>query len=104
MRQIRHAGALLGALALLLVGVAPPAGPLSARAALAAADAHYFTETHHTVSGAFWTYWQSHGGLAQQGFPITEEFQEVSPVDAKSYTVQYFERAVFELHPENAPP
>ena len=25
-------------------------------------------------------------------------------VDGKTYTVQYFERAVFELHPENQPP
>jgi len=28
----------------------------------------------------------------------------VSVVDGKPYTVQYFERAVFELHPENQPP
>ena len=28
----------------------------------------------------------------------------MSDLDGKSYTVQYFERAVFELHPENQPP
>jgi branched-chain amino acid transport system substrate-binding protein len=63
-----------------------------------------FPETGKTVGGAFRTYWESHGGLAQQGFPISDEFQEKSPTDGKTYTVQYFERAVFELHPENQPP
>lgn len=29
--------------------------------------------------------------------------QEVSDTDGKTYTVQYFERAVFEMHPENQP-
>jgi hypothetical protein len=59
-----------------------------------------FPETGKRVGGAFLQYWQTHGGLPQQGFPISEQFVEVSPVDGKSYTVQYFERAVFELHPE----
>jgi pimeloyl-ACP methyl ester carboxylesterase len=63
-----------------------------------------FTETGHRVGGKFLTYWQQHGGLTQQGFPISDEFQEKSDLDGKTYTVQYFERAVFELHPENAPP
>ncbi|MFN8540386.1 MAG: hypothetical protein U0232_23275 [Thermomicrobiales bacterium] len=34
------------------------------------------------------------------GYPLTEEFTEVNPADGKSYTVQYFERARFEHHPE----
>lgn len=63
-----------------------------------------FPETGKTVCGTFLQYWQTHGGLAQQGFPITNEFSEVSDLNGKPYTVQYFERAVFELHPENAPP
>jgi predicted metalloprotease len=63
-----------------------------------------FPETGKRVGGKFLVYWQSHGGLAQQGFPISDEFTEVSELDGKPYTVQYFERAVFELHPENAPP
>jgi hypothetical protein len=29
---------------------------------------------------------------------------EKSPLDGKTYTVQYFERSVFEYHPENQPP
>ncbi len=63
-----------------------------------------FPETGKRLGGAFLAYWQSHGGLAQQGYPISNEFTEQSEVDGKLYTVQYFERAVFELHPENAPP
>ena len=63
-----------------------------------------FPETGKSVCGPFLTYWQSHGGLAQQGFPISNLFSEISEVNGRSYTVQYFERAVFELHPENRPP
>lgn len=61
-----------------------------------------FSETGHTIGGKFRDYWEANGGLAQQGYPITDEFQEKSDLDGKTYTVQYFERAVFELHPENA--
>lgn len=64
----------------------------------------YFPETRHTVKGTFLKYGQEHGGLAQQGLPLTEEFSEVSDLDGKTYTVQYFERAVFEKHTENKPP
>jgi hypothetical protein len=64
----------------------------------------YFRETGHTLGGEFRAYWEQHGGLVQQGFPISDEFTEISPLDAKPYTVQYFERAVFEFHPENQPP
>jgi glucose/arabinose dehydrogenase len=63
-----------------------------------------FTETGKRLGGRFLQYWQQHGGLAQQGYPISDQFTEVSPVDGKPYTVQYFERAVFEYHPENQPP
>ncbi len=63
-----------------------------------------FKETGKRVGGAFLSYWQQHGGLAQQGYPISEEFQEVSPLNGKTYKVQYFERAVFEKHPENPAP
>jgi hypothetical protein len=63
-----------------------------------------FAQTGKTVGGVFRQYWERNGGLAQQGYPITEEFTERSALDGKDYTVQYFERAVFELHPENQPP
>ncbi len=64
--------------------------------------ARRFPETGHTVGGAFRSYWEAHGGLAQQGYPISEEFQERNALNGQTYTVQYFQRAVFEYHPENA--
>ncbi|MDQ3930583.1 MAG: hypothetical protein M3328_15740, partial [Chloroflexota bacterium] len=63
-----------------------------------------FKETGKTVCGKFLTYWQQHGGLPQQGYPISNEFNEKSDLNGQTYQVQYFERAVFELHPENPPP
>jgi outer membrane protein assembly factor BamB len=63
-----------------------------------------FPETGHTLRGRFQEYWETHGGLAQQGYPLTDELPEKSALDGKTYTVQYFERAVFEWHPENQPP
>ncbi|HMA34830.1 MAG TPA: PQQ-binding-like beta-propeller repeat protein [Chloroflexia bacterium] len=64
----------------------------------------YFPETGHTLQGRFREYWDTHGGLAQQGYPLSDELSEKNALDGKTYTVQYFERAVFELHPENRPP
>ena len=63
-----------------------------------------FSETGKTVCGRFLEYWQKNGGLAQQGLPLSGPFSEVSELNGKTYTVQYFERAVFEQHPENQPP
>jgi hypothetical protein len=69
-----------------------------------AAGAHYFEQTGFCVSGLFYDYWATNGGLAQQGLPLSKEFAEVNPSDNKTYSVQYFERARFEYHPENAAP
>ena len=74
------------------------AGPLSQ------ANCVTFPETKQTVCGRFLKYWQDHGGLPQQGYPISGEFQEKSDLNGQIYTVQYFERSVFEFHPENQPP
>jgi hypothetical protein len=63
-----------------------------------------FAQTNKTVCGIFLTYWNEHGGILREGLPISSEFQEVSEIDRKTYTVQYFERAVFEHHTENQPP
>jgi hypothetical protein len=63
-----------------------------------------FPQTGKHLGGTFLKYWQEHGGLQQQGYPISEEFTEVSDLNGRPYTVQYFERAVFEWHPENTPP
>ena len=63
---------------------------------------HRFAETGHSIGGMFRSYWEAHGGLAQQGVPLSDELSEISSLDGRTYTVQYFERAVFEWHPENA--
>jgi methionine-rich copper-binding protein CopC len=68
------------------------------------AGSQLFPQTGKRVGGKFLEYWQRNGGLAQQGYPISDEFTERSALDGKMYTVQYFERAVFEWHPENRPP
>lgn len=73
-------------------GAEPAATPLQ--------GARYFTETGHNLVGNLLAYWDEHGGLAQFGYPITEEFDEVLE-DGQVYQVQYFERARFERHPEN---
>ncbi|HKP51629.1 MAG TPA: S8 family serine peptidase [Chloroflexia bacterium] len=62
----------------------------------------YFPPVGHTLRGPFLKFWQQNGGLPVFGYPLTEEFQEISPTDGKTYTVQYFERNRFELHPEFA--
>ncbi len=71
---------------------------------LPGANSLTFPETGKRVSGIFLDYWNTHGGLQQQGYPISDLMQERSELDGKAYVVQYFERAVFEYHPENGPP
>jgi hypothetical protein len=61
-----------------------------------------FPQTGRRLGGVFLDYWQAHGGLEQFGYPISDEFMEVSELDGRVYRVQYFERAVFEYHPEYA--
>ena len=39
-----------------------------------------------------------------EGYPISAARPERSAINGKVYTTQYFERSVFELHPENARP
>lgn len=80
------------------------AGNVANQTVSTAPGAQKFAQTGYTVGGKFLDYWTKNGGLAQQGYPISDEFQEKSDLNGKTYTVQYFERAVFELHPENQPP
>jgi len=61
-----------------------------------------FTATRHTLGGAFGRFWMNNGRLPVFGYPISEEFSEVNPIDGRRYWVQYFERSRFEYHPENA--
>lgn len=61
-------------------------------------DFRYFPETGHGIGHGFKSYWETNGGLPIFGYPLTDEIQE------DGMTVQYFERAVFEFHPENPDP
>ena len=74
-----------------LLAVAPRAGAQEA----------CFPETGQCVQEPFLTYWRTHGGLAIHGYPLSTASPEQLE-DGKTYTVQYFERSRFELHPENA--
>ena len=75
-----------------------------------------FTETGHTVCGRFLTTWRRYGlnldskdavseneSLALFGLPVSDIITERLS-DGKEYQVQWFERARFELHPENSDP
>lgn len=76
------------------------------------ASCTFFATTGHRLCGSFKTYWESHGlnlgdpgvsmreSLALFGYPISEEFTDPT----SGLTVQYFERARFEYHPDNAAP
>ncbi|HET7034079.1 MAG TPA: polysaccharide deacetylase family protein [Thermomicrobiaceae bacterium] len=63
-------------------------------------DRVYFSTTGHYLAYGFKSFWQANGGLAIFGYPISEEFSEKNPDNGQIYTVQYFERARFEYHPE----
>ncbi|HEX2914659.1 MAG TPA: M23 family metallopeptidase [Chloroflexia bacterium] len=85
-------------------GVSAAAQPTASQPAPAVKPAAntYFPETGHYLTGVFRDYWLKNGALPQFGYPLTEEFKETNPQDGKVYTVQYFERARFEYHPEFA--
>jgi hypothetical protein len=81
-----------------------------------AANCMYFAQTSHSLCEPFLSYWRSHGleldgtpgfsvdeNLALFGMPLSEPQPEVLS-DGQEYTVQWFERARFEHHPENDPP
>jgi hypothetical protein len=76
----------------------------------------YFPDTDHSVCGEFLAAWHANGleidgragktegeSLALWGLPLSGVMNEQLS-DGKFYEVQWFERARFELHPENAPP
>ncbi|OAN47397.1 sortase [Chloroflexus islandicus] len=68
----------------------------------APANADFFPETGHSLSGAFRTFWWRNGGLPTFGYPLSEPF-EISDENGQPRLVQYFERARFEWHPQNPP-
>ncbi|NNJ09778.1 hypothetical protein EKD04_005515 [Chloroflexales bacterium ZM16-3] len=80
------------------------------------AGCRFFPETGHSVCGEILAAWRANGleldgrsgktegeNLALFGLPLSEPQVETLS-DGRQYTVQWFERARFELHPENAPP
>jgi len=77
---------------------------LPAGSARAQTDGVTFPETGKTVKGVFLEHWSYTGGTTAYGLPISDEIQETSPIDGKTYTMQYFERAVFEAHPDYQAP
>ena len=70
--------------------------PFQPLAVASDANCDVFAATGHRLCAGFRDYWRAHGGLTVLGYPISEEFQE------NGLTVQYFERARFEWHPEHA--
>ena len=58
----------------------------------------FFTQTGHSAGGWFLQHWRDHGGVNLFGYPISEELVE------NGRTVQYFERARFELAPGGTDP
>jgi hypothetical protein len=76
---------------------------------------HYFAETGHAIAAEFWEYWSQHGlefgdagvsfreALALFGYPLSEPLTETN-ADGDTVLTQYFERAVFEYHPDNPAP
>jgi beta-N-acetylhexosaminidase len=63
------------------------------------ANCTFYEPTGHRLCFGFRDFWQSNGGLAIYGHPISEEFHDAST----GFTVQYFERQRLEYHPENPP-
>ena len=59
-----------------------------------AANRQYFPETGHNVSATFLPFFRQMGGIDRFGLPRTEELTE------DGLTVQYFQRARLEYHPE----
>ncbi len=67
------------------------------------AQHRWYPQTGHGVHFGFLAYFDSRGGLDVFGYPISEELPETNEDGSgRAYTVQYFQRARFEYHPEHA--
>ncbi len=76
---------------------------------------HYYAVTGHAIAPEFWGYWSSHGldldeagvsereSLALFGYPLSEPATETN-ASGDTVLTQWFERARFEYHPNNAEP
>ncbi len=67
-------------------------------------QSQFFAQTGHNVNPRFLNYWQTNGGLERFGLPVSEEHLEIDPETGQPFSMQWFERARFEYHPENQPP
>ena len=75
--------------------------PFAKVAAFASNAQHaYFPQTGHSVNFGFLQYFNARGGITVFGYPISEELQIDGPHGPT--TIQYFQRARFEYHPEFA--
>lgn len=72
--------------------------------AAAASHERCFPETGYCISGPFREFWEQQGGLSVFGYPIGPIRTEINADDRQSYQTQWYERARFELHPENPAP
>lgn len=63
-----------------------------------------FSTTPFCIDGRFAEFWQQQGGLPVFGYPLTEARDEINRETGRVYRTQWFERARFELHPENDAP
>jgi len=69
-----------------------------------AADERCFPGKGACIAGRFLTYWQQNGGLAVFGYAISPARDERDPETGRMILTQWFERARFELHPQNPAP
>jgi len=86
----------IGTILSLLIGLFPAVGGAQASAA-----ERCFQETGFCIEGGFLDYWNAHGGLAINGYPLSTVRWQVLE-DGKFYRVQWFERVRMEYHEENA--
>ncbi|NLE76349.1 MAG: hypothetical protein GX605_06305 [Chloroflexi bacterium] len=75
-----------------------PKWPVSPPSPQPPVRSRHFPETGQVVSDEFLTFWETKGGAAVFGYPISDRFTR------SGLTVQYFQRARFELHPEQPEP
>ena len=82
-----------------VAGASPTAAPSSYGGVLRGDAICFPDKTDFCIAGRFRQYWEQHGSLPINGYPLSDEFTQTLE-DGKQYTVQYFERVRMEYHPE----
>ena len=93
-KSVTHIIAALFALLLILPANARPATTYAQPAETV--SGRFYPQTGHTLAPQFLFFYDTNGGVAQFGYPITDAREE------KGYLVQWTERQRLEYHPENA--